>query len=57
VSGQGDCGAAGGWYYDKQPPAEMPTQIVLCPSTCNAVSSDTSGGEVQVLFGCGTKRN
>lgn len=38
------------WYYDD---AANPTQILLCPSTCNAVSGDTSG-KVDIVLGCAT---
>jgi hypothetical protein len=39
-----------GWYYDI--PAE-PTQIILCPETCDIVQADTSG-TVNIAFGCDT---
>jgi hypothetical protein len=43
--------AQGGWYYDD--PA-APTRIVLCPATCNVVSSQ-QGGRVSVVLGCPTE--
>ncbi len=44
------CGLAGGWHYDD--PA-VPTAIVMCPSTCEALqtSADT---EVEIVYGCET---
>jgi von Willebrand factor type A domain len=48
--GAGDCDAAGGWYYDD---AVNPTQILLCPATCDAVQG--AGGSVTVKFGCATQ--
>ena len=38
------------WYYDNNNP---PKQILLCPSTCDAISADTKG-KVDVLVGCDT---
>jgi hypothetical protein len=38
------------WYYNDP---VSPTQIVLCPRTCDVVSADTSG-EVDVVTGCQT---
>jgi hypothetical protein len=49
VADPGACPAMG-WYYDD--PA-APTQIVLCPETCDLVRADT-GGTVEVAFGCAT---
>jgi hypothetical protein len=43
----------GGWYYDN--PA-IPTKINLCPSTCQAVSMDAAGGQINISVGCATKR-
>jgi hypothetical protein len=49
--GQPECQpATGGWYYDN---AQMPTKIIMCPSTCTALQSDAQG-KVEVLFGCET---
>lgn len=51
VDSAASCPADGlGWYYDD--PA-MPTQILLCPSTCTTVSADIDG-EVKVVVGCET---
>jgi hypothetical protein len=39
-----------GWTYD-DPTA--PTQLVLCPATCDLVRADPAGN-VEVAFGCET---
>ncbi len=39
-----------GWYYAGGTP---PTQLVLCPATCESVTSDI-GAEVDVVLGCET---
>lgn len=44
------CDASMAWYYDDP---EAPSQIVLCPSTCEFVAQDLSA-TVEVLFGCAT---
>jgi hypothetical protein len=44
------CGPTGGWYYDM--PMD-PTQIYLCPASCDRVSADL-GGAVNIAFGCAT---
>lgn len=44
-----DC-TSGGWYYDDY---AAPTRIILCPSTCSAISGDV-GGRVDVELGCQT---
>jgi hypothetical protein len=41
-----------GWYYDNN---NAPTQILLCPSTCNTVSADSTG-KIEILLGCKTKQ-
>ena len=38
-----------GWYFDNP---SVPTQINLCPTTCNAVRQ--SSGSVDVVYGCAT---
>jgi hypothetical protein len=50
VANAAACTAAGGWYYDND---TNPTQIIMCPSTCTTLSSDTSG-KVQIVLGCQT---
>jgi hypothetical protein len=42
------CGTEPAWYYDNN---DMPTQILLCPSTCTTVTDD-GGAEIQILAGC-----
>ncbi len=44
-----DC-SMGGWYYDDR---MNPTRIILCPQSCNAVTS-SAGGRVDVELGCQT---
>lgn len=41
----------GGWHYDAE---TAPTKILLCPSTCGAVTSVT-GARVSVILGCPSK--
>lgn len=48
--GESSCDASGGWYYDDP---TTPTEIILCPATCDAVRTDTAG-KIDVLFGCDT---
>lgn len=51
VANEAACPATGNaWYYDD--PAN-PTQILLCPSTCQTVSADTMG-TVDIVLGCAT---
>ena len=42
------CGPPGGWYYDNN---ITPTQIILCPQTCDPVQMTANSG-VEVLYGC-----
>jgi len=44
------CGVSGGWYYS--PPA-MPTEVVLCPVSCDLVQASDEA-TVSVNFGCST---
>lgn len=44
-------GVSGGWYYDD--PA-MPTSILLCPQTCDAVQAFPTMSRVSIQFGCAT---
>ncbi len=39
-----------GWYYDNN---AMPTQIIMCPSTCTKLSGDSTGS-VNIAIGCKT---
>jgi len=43
----GACQDQLGWYYDASPP----TQIMLCPKTCDAIAA---GGTLSIGFGCAT---
>ena len=43
----------GGWYYDIDPSAGTPTQIIACPSTCTTFNADISG-HVEIVLGCAT---
>jgi hypothetical protein len=51
VANMAACGALGGWYYDND---AAPTQILLCPQSCDAVKADQISS-VQVLYGCPSK--
>lgn len=44
-----DCDGPG-WYYDDP---SSPTQILLCPATCDAVSTDPTAS-IRVALGCAT---
>jgi hypothetical protein len=48
VANSASCGAAGGWYYDS---IMTPTQIVLCPQSCELIKM-TSNSVVEVVYGC-----
>jgi hypothetical protein len=47
VEEAGDCDDEGGWHLDD---AESPTELQLCPKTCDLVSQ--GGGRFQFAFGC-----
>jgi hypothetical protein len=51
VAGAAACGPQGGWHYDDE---LNPTQVVVCPSTCETLKA-AKEGQVQVAFGCNTK--
>jgi hypothetical protein len=44
----------GGWYYDVDPAAGQPGQVLVCEATCRALEGDASG-RVDLLFGCKTR--
>jgi len=44
------CGADGGWYYDNP---EIPSQIELCPASCDTVQDDHDA-TVEIVLGCET---
>lgn len=48
--GVGDCGANGGWYYND---IISPTQVLLCPTTCDQVQVNLEA-KITVKFGCAT---
>ncbi len=50
VADAASCGVNGGWYYS--PPA-MPTEVVLCPVSCDLVQASDEAS-VSVNFGCST---
>ncbi len=51
VGSEAGCPANGdGWYYNN---AQNPTQIILCPFTCNRVEGDTDG-KIDIVLGCET---
>jgi len=49
VDGVGAC-AGDGWYYDDP---SAPTQIIVCPATCDTFEADPDG-RVDLQFGCAT---
>jgi hypothetical protein len=51
VPNEAACDDSGGWYYDD--PA-MPTEIHLCPATCEAVQGGPAGGKLEIVLGCAT---
>jgi hypothetical protein len=44
------CDPTGGWYYDRSPPA-MPSQVTLCPQTCDLLKR-ADEGRVRVFASC-----
>jgi hypothetical protein len=51
VADKGHCPASGdGWYYDDP---TNPTEIIMCPTTCDTLSKDASG-ELDIVLGCQT---
>jgi uncharacterized protein YegL len=46
-----DCSNAGGWHYDS---TTTPTKIIMCPTICSTLQNDSSGGKVDIVFGCST---
>jgi len=49
VAGPSACGNEAGWYYDDE---AAPTQIVLCPATCESVK--VQQGDLEIVLGCQT---
>jgi hypothetical protein len=50
VSGRGQCGPTGGWYYDNP---GTPSSVTLCDASCQLVNTSPDG-ELSLLFGCMT---
>ena len=49
VTDASKCGSvADAWYYDNN---ASPTKILLCPTTCTTIGTDTAGS-IKVLLGC-----
>ncbi|HEY0468422.1 MAG TPA: VWA domain-containing protein [Polyangiaceae bacterium] len=46
--------STGGWYYDVDPSAGVPTKIIACPSTCSVFQAAPSGASVGIALGCET---
>jgi hypothetical protein len=44
-----NCTDPNGWHYDN---TTAPTQIIMCPSRCTALQGDTTGGKLDIIFGC-----
>jgi hypothetical protein len=44
----------GGWYYDVDPAAGDPTQVIVCDATCAAFKAEQDG-QVEIGFGCKTR--
>jgi hypothetical protein len=47
-----DCSDPQGWHYDQLP---NPTKIVMCTGICGTLKADTSGGKMDIVFGCVTQ--
>lgn len=50
VANDAACAGSQGWYYDN---AIDPTRIILCKSTCDAVTTDPMAS-LEILLGCAT---
>ena len=46
--------STGGWYYDIDPSAGVPTKIIACPTTCDTFQAAPSGASVGIALGCQT---
>jgi hypothetical protein len=51
VAGASACGSSGGWYYDDD---ANPTQVILCPASCDLAQGKlaASHAKIDVYFGC-----
>jgi hypothetical protein len=53
VGGQGDCDDEGGWYYNVNPSAGVPSRIILCPASCEGLQGSAENS-VKIEVGCAT---
>jgi hypothetical protein len=50
VSDAGQCGSVQhGWYYDN---FDNPTQVLVCPQTCDVIKQGGGGARIDIKFGC-----
>ena len=54
IANASQCGPKGGWYYDVYPAKGTPTNITLCPTSCDPIKA-TANSSLQVLIGCATE--
>jgi hypothetical protein len=47
------CGTSEGWYYDD---SKMPTQLVFCPATCDALSPEAGISKIAIDIPCNIPR-
>jgi hypothetical protein len=47
------CGSGEGWYYDDP---KMPTQLVFCPATCDALSPEAGLSKIAIDIPCNIPR-
>ena len=40
------------WYYDSE---SNPTEVLVCPNTCDGTLKNSAGAQVELLFGCATE--
>jgi hypothetical protein len=48
VSSPGQCGANGGWHFDRD---VSPTRVIACPTSCTRIKAATDA-RIDVVFGC-----
>jgi hypothetical protein len=48
-----DCDEEGGWYYDVNPSAGVPSRIVLCPASCDGLQG-AAQNSLRIEVGCAT---
>ena len=46
------CADPNGWHYDS---TTAPTKVIMCSARCTSLQADTSGGKVDIEFGCVTQ--